>query len=117
MRVLVDSELPRIVDCHDDQRTDGPAPNQRLRRLIYLPFLTRNEGRLPVEYILSILQVEHRISPRLRTLVVRWKVNQNPARAPQMAGRKVVVDTNVAGQITRIPWMTCEVRRFYYYRP
>src|SRR5205085_6137154 len=68
-RVLVDATLARVVDRDDDQRLDLAALDQRLRRLVDVPFLSER-CRL-VEDVLTILEIEDRITLRSPRFVAR----------------------------------------------
>src|SRR4030095_13236110 len=68
-RVFVNAILAVVIDAHDNQGLDLTSINERLRRFIYSPFLTRNK-RGGIKEILAVMQIKHGVMLVLIFIVI-----------------------------------------------
>ena len=79
--VLAKTPLAGVVDAHDNERTNRAQGDQLISSVLHVPIHAGDEGGRPIEKILAILQVKHRIA-RLRIFLVAWrKIDDQVARA------------------------------------
>src|ERR1017187_8200743 len=91
-RVFGDAADTRVVDAHHDQRLDGAAPNQLVRRDIGAPILAA-EGRVGIEKILPVLQIKHRAGGGARFVSGR-KIDDDIARRGEIPRRETGMQTD-----------------------
>src|SRR5205814_1503230 len=99
-RVLVDAVLASVIDRDDDQRLDLSLFDQRLRGLVDVPFLS--EGRGGVDDILTVLQIERRVTACRPRFVARRQVDEDRSRTRQKARAEASVGPELASERVRL---------------
>ena len=93
----MDSLFADVCHRNDDERLDELSLDQSLRGLIDSP-LDAGKRSGGVENILSVVQIQHRITSRRETPITRRQIDENVAPVSQDPGLKSPMAFDIAGQ-------------------
>src|ERR1035441_4250188 len=88
MRVLCQPPITGVVDPHNYQRLYFARLDCLVRMLAYLPRSPRHKRYPPVEEILSILQIKHRVRSLRMPVIFRGQVDDHVAIIRQIPALK-----------------------------